>query len=229
MKRILLLVVSISLLVGCGMPGDDSSSSLPSSSSQAGSLAPEEGNPTDGLTEEQQAAFYQDVLLTYGGELVDGTLHTATASLYLGEEWDDAEKLSPSSFYIWRLGMMWNEDIPQEEKAEKYASPLGEDTGWFFPQTDFEPLVQQYFGVTKEHLRSQKDIYSGEHEGYYHGGGFGIGESPLVVLGEVEVEGSIRRLHIQLKYEGQSEPRTLTIRVDEDGNYQFAGYSKNGK
>lgn len=121
--------------------------------------------------------------------------------------------------------MMGKDETPWEELKERYASPFGENSGWFFPQEYFEPLVQQYFAVSTQHLRSNPDFYCPQEGGYYVPFGGGKGEQPEIILNQVEKEGELRRLHISLPYTSQlAENRVLTIRLEEDGSYQYQSY-----
>jgi len=231
MKRILLLIIAIAmLLAGCnGNAADDSSAQQEPFSSQE-SILEESGAPTQEPTVPKDAPliedeeFYREVLLNYGGEMLDGVLHTAIVGLYFSEDWEKAEDLLAGSFYTWRLCHMWNEDLPDEEKAEKYASPLGPDSGWFFSQEEYEALVQEYFDVSVEYLRSDQKFYDAENKGYYFDGSMGIGERPAIELKEVEAEGDLRRLHIALRYEFGEEQKVLTIRIGSGGAYKFESY-----
>jgi len=232
MKRILIIFITAAmLLAGCnGNAAESSGASQESLSSQeenipqeSGASAQEPAEPEDAPLVEDEA-FYREVLLNYGGEMVDGVLHTAIVGLYFHDDWENAEDMPAGSFYTWRLCRMWNEDLPDEEKAEKYASPLGPDNGWFFSQEEYEALVREYFDVSIEHLRSDQKFYDAENKGYCSPGGMGIGEHPAIELIEVEAGDNLRRLHIALGYESGEERKILTIRVGSDGAYKFVSY-----
>jgi len=124
--------------------------------------------------------------------------------------------------------MVLKEDLSTEELQEKYKSPFGPDTGWFFPQELFEPLVIQHFDVSTEYLRSDPDIYDAEHQGYYIGGGGGIGAIPAIVLQDVEKDGDLRRLHILLDYGDEewapNENKILTERLMGQGGFRLESY-----
>ena len=228
MKRILIIFITAAmLLAGCNGNAAESSGAsqepLSNIPEESESPAQEPAEPEDAPFAEDEA-FYRKVLLNYGGEMVNGVFHTAIVGLYFHDDWENAEDMPAGSFYTWRLCRMWNEDLPDEEKAEKYASPLGPDNGWFFSQEEYEALVREYFDVSIEHLRSDQKIYDAENKGYCSPGGMGIGEHPAIELIEVEAEDDLRRLHIALGYESGEERKILTIRIGSAGAYKFVSY-----
>lgn len=237
MRKIMILTLCICLTVSvtaCSRRGDTEEPEMPQSqpiiekpsSSQVQSER-EEGNDPAFVEDD---AFYQNILLTYGGEIAtkqDGNtqLEMSVASLFTNIGWIDPYELTSSDYYIWYMTMMWKEDTTIEERQEKYKSPLGENSGWFFPQDLFEPLVLKYFDVSVDHLRSDPNVYSEEYKGYSIGGGGGIGESPPIILEKVESDGNQRKLYVRLDYESQDVQNSiLTVRLDEDGNYKFESY-----
>jgi len=91
MKRILIIFITAAmLLAGCnGNAAESSGASQESFSSQeenipeeSGASAQEPAEPEDAPFAEDEA-FYRDVLLNYGGEMVDGILHTAIVGPFL--------------------------------------------------------------------------------------------------------------------------------------------------
>lgn len=184
-------------------------------------------------TEEDRPTFYEHILLTYGGEMKtdeenEPYLSSAIAGLYFASDWQSPQELSTGSYFTWYLTMVWKENLSFEELQEKYKSPFGPDTGWFFPQELFEPLVQQYFDVSTEYLRSDANIYDAEHQGYYIGTGGGIGEIPAIVLQDIESDGDLRRLHILLDYGDKewapNENKILTVKLMGQGGFRFESY-----
>ena len=235
MKKISLLLVAVARcanLTACSTPQSSSPDPIQPDSSLSPSepdSRPESADPAqDPFSEE---AAYEEMLLTFGGvrqtdDQGAEQLVPSTVSLFYGEDWSSPEELDATRYFSWYLSMMWKEDLTQEEKEEKYKSPFGEDTGWFFPQEYYEPLVQTYFEVSTEHLRDT-DIYDAEHEGYYIGGGGGKGLTPVIRLDGMEQEGELLRLHITLAYGEEYQPdekKILTVRVGEDGGYRFESY-----
>ena len=91
MKRILVLLITAAmLLAGCsGNAAEGSGASQEPLSSQEENVPQESGPPAQEPTEPEDApfaedeAFYRDVLLNYGGEMVDGILHTAIVGPFL--------------------------------------------------------------------------------------------------------------------------------------------------
>jgi len=155
-------------------------------------------------------------------------LSSAIAGLYFSSDWKTPEELPVGDYFTWYLTMVWKEDISIQELQEKYKSPFGPDTGWFFPQELFEPLVIRHFDVSTEYLRSDSDIYDATHRGYYIGGGGGIGNIPAIVLRDVEKDGDLRRLRILLDYgDGEwapNENKILTVRLMGQGSFRFESY-----
>lgn len=62
---------------------------------------------------------------------------------------------------------------------ERYASRLGENQGWFFPEEELESTMSAWFeGVTPEQFRADSNFYDAEHHGYRSISGPGIGIQP---------------------------------------------------
>ena len=225
MKRfIMLILAAILLLSGCSGNTADSAAAMEMASSQKESI-PEAVNPPEKELFVEDEAFYLQVLLTYGGELINGVLRPEAVSLYyISEGWQHPEELHPGSFYTWRLCQMWSEDITYEERVEKYKSPLGPDNGWFFEREEYEALVQSYFNISVEHLRSDPTYYSTELNGYTLSTGGGIGERPVIELEAVEKKDDLRLLHIVLKASSGNEHMVLTICIGADRKYKFVSY-----
>ena len=183
--------------------------------------------------EAYRPTFYEHILLTYGGVMQVGEennsyLSSTKMGLYFASDWNTPEELSVGAYFAWYLTMVLKEDRSIEELQEKYKSPFGPDTGWFFPQDLFESLVLQYFDISIEHLHEDLDIYDTEHQGYYIGGGGGIGPVPAIVLQNVEKDGDLRKLHILLDYGDKqwvpSESKILTVRLLGQGGFRFESY-----
>lgn len=183
--------------------------------------------------EEYRPTFYEHILLTYGGvmqmdEEKEPYLSSTKMGLYFAPDWQNPQELSPGAYFTWYLTMIWKENLPLEELQEKYKSPFGPETGWFLPQDLYEPLIQKYFDVSTEYLRSDASIYDAEHQGYYIGAGGGFGEIPAIVLQEIESDGDLRRLHILLDYGDKewapNENKILTVRLMGQGGFRFESY-----
>jgi len=91
MKRILIIFITAAmLLAGCnGNAAESSGASQEPLSSQQEIIPEESGAPDQEPAEPEDApfaddeAFYREVLLNYGGEMVDGVLHTAVVGPFL--------------------------------------------------------------------------------------------------------------------------------------------------
>ncbi len=239
-RLVLLALVGALLLSACTPRGGAASQQAPDPPSSAGESAPQsvappstpQPAPSAAPVFVEDEAFYNDVLLVYGaiweGEGDNRFLRSDYAGLYYTGPWKGPDQLAYNGgFFQWYLHMMWQEDITDAQRAEKYKSPFGEGTGWFFPEAYFETAVQTYFDIDTETLRKNQMIYDAEHKGYYEGVG-GIGERPKVILEDVEKDGDLRRLHILLQSVGggSAGKKTLTIQLlpGEPGRYYYVGW-----
>ncbi len=181
-----------------------------------------------------QANLYEAILLNFGAgkttdERGEPRLQTSGLSFYYLPDTENFAALSPDSYFSWYLSMSNKENLTYEERLVKYKSPFGEDTGWFFPQDDYEPLIQQYFDVSTEHLRSG-DAYQADYGGYWLDGGMGLGIRPYILLYKAEQKGDVLSLyhtHITGEYDlihAPNEYKILSVRLKEDGSYQYLSY-----
>ena len=229
MKQLMALLLAAGLamgLTGCTPQPSEPSSAAPtesgSSSRLENSLLPEENY--DSI--EEVPDFYIQVLMMYGAEEDPETqeLRPLTVSLYASDRWTGPE-LTSAQAVCWFTGFI--DGLSTEEKEERYASPLGENQGWFYPQDELEATLSLYFeGVDPQLLRSDPACYSAEYKGYHLGGAPGIGECPLLQLGEVRSEDDLRILPVYLDYESAADRRMeLTIRIAPDRkSYQFVSW-----
>ena len=115
---------------------------------------------------EEVPDFYVQVLMMYGAAEDPETqeLHPLHVSLFYGDGWKDGSELTAGDAYCWFLSFV--NALPQEEKEERYASPLGENQGWFFPEEELESTMSAWFeGVTPEQFRADSNFYDAEHHG----------------------------------------------------------------
>lgn len=199
-----------------------------------------DGEPSEAVKNPvEDAALHRDILVNYGADAdsgKDGALlevHKGV-SLFQREDWSSEQPLPLTFYYSWNLGQLWNEDISDEERLEKYAHPSGqENVGWFFPQDIYEARATQYFEITVDELRTAPE-YDAKNKGYAVGGGGGFGATPKIALYQVEsapdTGGDILKLHLTLVYNehnqegGVNEYKILTVRLAGDGSYQYIGY-----
>lgn len=240
---VLLVVATASGLVGCqtrqqdlsgsGISGNDlSSGSQQSSENHSSGLSSETASesPSETASSRKNTLKIEEMLLNFGAvkypsESGGDYFRTDVVSLYYLDD-TDLSALSPDIYYSWYLSMISKEDLTQEEREKKYASPFGENTGWFIPQEYYEPLVKQYFDVTTEYLRSGS-VYLPEEEGYWLGGG-GVGLRPVILLHSAQQEGNLLRLYLTFTSDAYphtpAEYKILTLRLEEDGSYRYLRY-----
>lgn len=243
---VLSVVLLASSLVGCqtrqeqpsgsSQTGIDPETSSSSASQQSSESASSESSLSSSAAGEEETELpIEEMLLNFGASLYsndDGSsyMRTDVVSFYYLEESDESDlsSLSPDLYFSWYLSMSNKEGLTLEEKREKYASPFGENTGWFFPQEYYEPLVQQYFDVTTDYLRSGS-AYQAEEKGYWLGGGGGVGIRPVILLYRAEQEGNLLRLYLTLApgeayAHNPNDYKILTLRMEEDGSYRYLRY-----
>lgn len=175
------------------------------------------------LSDEKLKAVAEDAVLNFGAERQEnGTLLISDRSLFWSWGFNSAEDLSGYSFWIWRV-----------EKAVRDGENISEkpDGGWYFPSTDYERVIQQYFDVSTEALRGDEDgVYHADEDAYWPEEGGGGRGAPV----EVHIVGLVKEgelLHIKAELVDADtgfvdEQRTLTIRLEEDGGYKFVSYSE---
>ena len=197
---------------------DPSEGANPSETGAAGTVLPDD-------------AFYEAVLCAYGAEWhTDESgaryLQERVAAPYSWGPWTNAEAIPPAHFASWFRGYLDGQGVSGEAMAERYASPFGEGTGWFFPEAEFERTIQHYFAVDTDHLRSDPLVYSADEGGYRMLGG-GVGDLAKITLDRVEAEGDLCHLHLSLSYFSFPDPvsRVLTIELRPDGSYRFVRYT----
>ena len=185
----------------------------------------------DAGKEEEKQALYRQIVSDYGArECTDeqGNLYwePTIVSLYYGDSWTDVNQLTPGQYFSWYFSWMLREDLTDEQQREKYESPFGENTGWFFPQEIYESTVMRYFDVTEETLRSDPAYYHAEYEGYNVGTGPGKGETPHITLEEVQWEEDVVHLTLQLQWQFTQEPKkaVLSAKVAEDGSFRYQSF-----
>ena len=220
-------------------PEAESSSAL---ASQAEESLPAAGQPEQGgsnFSPEELEQLYREILLTYGAAEPEDPpkpgwlLAKKGASLYYSDiPWDEEHPMEQTSYYVWRLCWMWNQEADVDWQTA-YSHPQV-DAGWFYPADEYESLVTQYFPVTAEYLR-QSELYRADLGGYNLPGGGGIGMTPWIILdraeGNEEADGSLAvQLHVTLAFDtNHLEQNTywiLSARVQPDGSFQYTGWQE---
>ena len=150
MKRLLALLLTAGLTIGLTGCGPEQGEHSSQESSGVESSSPELSLPEQSYESvEEVPDFYVQVLMMYGAAEDPETqeLHPLHVSLFYGDGWKDGSELTAGDAYCWFLSFV--NDLPQEEKEERYASPLGENQGWFFPEEELESTMSAWFeGVT---------------------------------------------------------------------------------
>ncbi|WP_312643487.1 hypothetical protein [Hydrogenoanaerobacterium sp.] len=230
LKRIFVVLAAAFLIAGCTR-NEQPSSTVSETAIEASSSS----SSASGPAKNEEDSLYRDILINYGAyipEISDYQLSAHKgASLFWHSDWDEQNPLPADAYFSWYLGQLWNEGLSYEERAVKYASPYGEDRGWFIKKQDYESKAQKYFDVTTEYLRSAK-AYDAKYEGYTIGGGGGIGETPKIVLFKTEREGDVLKLYLTLVYNEENriyampnEYKILSVRLLEGGGYRYIGYT----
>ncbi len=137
--------------------------------------------------------------------------------------WDNAEEIPVNMYLAWYKeradASTFSKEEIEESILEKYPD------GFVYHQKDFETLIQEYFDVSTEYLRSY-DGYHAEDELYHLEAG-GTDLKYRVELGKKypKVEGDIIYAYLQLSWSGNfddTEYRTLVIqRTDPYYGFKF--------
>ena len=174
------------------------------------------------LSDDELRAIAEDAVMNFGAERrEDGTLRVSDLSMLFNWGFSSAEDIAPEDFYIWRY-----------EKAirDREEIPQSDDKGSYFTSGNYEPVITEYFDVSVDRLREDgcyhpdEDIYSPEFLS-----GFGKGAPEEVHILSLERSGDLLLIKLELVFSDTGlidEHRTLTIRVDDDGSYKFASYSR---
>ena len=173
-------------------------------------------------------ALIQDILINFGAKQNEqGFLQPHKgASLFYSQGFDE-KSLTPENLYSWYLGYMWREDLTLEERQEKYKNPIGENMGWFFPEEIYEPVVQSYFNVSTDFLRSAT-FYHPDYQGYNISDGGGIGETPLIYTTDWTQEGELLTIDLLLDHPFSDDyEMELTVQLTEDGYYYLSYLPQN--
>lgn len=174
------------------------------------------------LSNDELRAIAEDAVMNFGAERrEDGTLQVSDLSMLFNWGFSSAEDIAPEDFYIWR----YEKAIRDREKILQ-----SDDMGAYFTSENYEPVIAQYFDVSVDRLReegcyhAEEDIYSPEFLS-----GFGKGAPEEVHILSLERSGDLLLIKLELVFSDTGlldEHRTLTIRVDDDGSYKFASYSR---
>ena len=157
MKRLLMLLLTAGLTIGLTGCGPEQGEPSPQENSGVESSRPELSLPEQSYDSvEEMPDFYIQVLMMYGAAEDPETreLRPLHVSLFYGDGWKDGSELTAGDAYCWFLSFV--NDLSTEEMEERYASPFGEDTGWFFPAEELESTLA--FGVYAKGVSGLSDI-----------------------------------------------------------------------
>lgn len=165
----------------------------------------------------------EEIILKFGAEVTrsDHVYHSTGSGMFLSPSWT-VEEMTPGSFNGWYLDYS-NYIYTYGERLTIFASPLGENTGWFYPADLYEAAAKAYFGLSAEELRAGEN-YNEEYGGYFSPHPVGRGYTPLITLEDYDQQYDLLTLNLSVsQLEAPDRKMTLTVRLTEDG-YQYLSY-----
>lgn len=165
----------------------------------------------------------EEIILKFGAEVTrsDHVYHSTGTGKFLSSSWT-VEQMTPESFNGWYLDYS-NYIYTYGERLMIFASPLGENTGWFYPADLYEAAAKAYFGLSAEELRAGKN-YNAEYGGYFSPHPVVRGYTPLITLEDYDQQYDLLTLNVSVsQLEAPDRKMALTVRLTEDG-YQYLSY-----
>ena len=165
----------------------------------------------------------EEIILKFGAEVTrsDHVYHSTGTGKFLSSSWT-VEQMTPESFNGWYLDYS-NYIYTYGERLMIFASPLGENTGWFYPADLYEAAAKAYFGLSAEELRAGEN-YNAEYGGYFSPHPAGRGYTPLITLEDYDQQYDLLTLNVSVsQLEAPDRKMALTVRLTEDG-YQYLSY-----
>lgn len=165
----------------------------------------------------------EEIILKFGAEVTrsDHVYHSTGTGKFLSSSWT-VEQMTPESFNGWYLDYS-NYIYTYGERLMIFASPLGENTGWFYPADLYEAAAKAYFGLSAEELRAGEN-YNAEYGGYFSPHPVGRGYTPLITLEDYDQQYDLLTLNVSVsQLEAPDRKMALTVRLTEDG-YQYVSY-----
>ena len=165
----------------------------------------------------------EEIILKFGAEATrsDHVYHSTGTGKFLSSSWT-VEQMTPESFNGWYLDYS-NYIYTYGERLMIFASPLGENTGWFYPADLYEAAAKAYFGLSAEELRAGEN-YNAEYGGYFSPHPVGRGYTPLITLEDYDQQYDLLTLNVSVsQLEAPDRKMALTVRLTEDG-YQYLSY-----
>lgn len=165
----------------------------------------------------------EEIILKFGAEATrsEHVYHSTGTGMFLSPSWT-VEQMTPESFNGWYLDYS-NYIYTYGERLMIFASPLGENTGWFYPADLYEAAAKAYFGLSAEELRAGEN-YNAEYGGYFSPHPVGRGYTPLITLEDYDQQYDLLTLNVSVsQLEAPDRKMSLTVRLTEDG-YQYLSY-----
>lgn len=165
----------------------------------------------------------EEIILKFGAEVTrsDHVYHSTGSGKFLSSSWT-VEQMTPESFNGWYLDYS-NYIYTYGERLTIFASPLGENTGWFYPADLYEAAAKAYFGLSAEELRAGEN-YNEEYGGYFSPHPVGRGYTPLITLEDYDQQYDLLTLNVSVsQLEAPDRKMALTVRLTEYG-YQYVSY-----
>lgn len=165
----------------------------------------------------------EEIILKFGAEVTrsDHVYHSTGSGMFLSPSWT-VEEMTPGGFNGWYLDYS-NYIYTYGERLTIFASPLGENTGWFYPADLYEAAAKAYFGLSAEELRAGEN-YNAEYGGYFSPHPVGRGYTPLITLEDYDQQYDLLTLNVSVsQLEAPDRKMALTVRLTEDG-YQYLSY-----
>ena len=155
----------------------------------------------------------EEIILKFGAEVTrsDHVYHSTGTGKFLSSSWT-VEQMTPESFNGWYLDYS-NYIYTYGERLMIFASPLGENTGWFYPADLYEAAAKAYFGLSAEELRAGEN-YNAEYGGYFSPHPVGRGYTPLITLEDYDQQYDLLTLNVSVsQLEAPDRKMTLTVRL----------------
>ena len=165
----------------------------------------------------------EEIILKFGAEATrsEHVYHSTGTGMFLSPSWT-VEEMTPGSFNGWYLDYS-NYIYTYGERLTIFASPLGENTGWFYPADLYEAAAKAYFGLSAEELRAGEN-YNEEYGGYFSPHPVGRGYTPLITLEDYDQQYDLLTLNVSVSQPNTSDRKmALTVCLTEDG-YQYVSY-----
>lgn len=172
-------------------------------------------------SEEDKQAFYEEVLINFGGIInYEGKLAVEKGiSLYYSDEgYPDFSAGEPKSFYYWIISRTSVEDRTEVQ------IPGFNGMVYAYSADFFESEVFKYFGIAAESLRLA-DFYYPEQNCYFIDGHGGIGDVPYILVNSVAENNDFINFYITLDYSAEEDRNmVLTVKLLPEGGYNYVSY-----